>query len=107
MLKIAVICGGLRHGIYPWAVMASQNFMSCTGGSLGIWQSTCIVADNRSGPKRKEVALIPDAKLLRHECLLRIQVYSMNGLLKNDQLLEKTGVLDVTESLKISNQGNV
>ncbi|MFS8013742.1 putative 3'-5' exonuclease domain, mut7-C RNAse domain, ribonuclease H-like superfamily [Helianthus anomalus] len=38
--------------------------------------------------KEKRVILTRDAKLLRHEYLLRNQIYRVRNLLKNDQLLE-------------------
>ncbi|KAL8550970.1 hypothetical protein ACS0TY_000159 [Phlomoides rotata] len=48
--------------------------------------------------KEKRVLLTRDAKLLRHEYLIKNQIYRLNSLLKNDQLLE---VID-TFKLKIS-----
>lgn len=38
--------------------------------------------------KEKRVVLTRDAKLLRHEYLLRNQIYRVKSLLKNDQLIE-------------------
>jgi len=38
--------------------------------------------------KEKRVLLTRDAKLLRHEYLLRNQIYRVKSLLKNDQLTE-------------------
>jgi uncharacterized protein with PIN domain len=38
--------------------------------------------------KEKRVLLTRDAKLLRHEYLLKNQIYRVNSLLKNAQLLE-------------------
>ncbi|KAK9145682.1 hypothetical protein Sjap_005585 [Stephania japonica] len=48
--------------------------------------------------KEKRVLLTRDAKLLRHEYLIRNQVYRVNSLLKNEQLLEANRNFD----LKIS-----
>lgn len=38
--------------------------------------------------KEKRVLLTRDAKLLRHEYLIKNQIYRVKGLLKNEQLVE-------------------
>ncbi|KAI3990724.1 hypothetical protein MKX01_023024 [Papaver californicum] len=48
--------------------------------------------------KEKWILLTRDAKLLRHDCLIRNQIYRVKSFLKNDQLLEVIETFD----LKIS-----
>ncbi|GAV82831.1 DNA_pol_A_exo1 domain-containing protein/DUF82 domain-containing protein [Cephalotus follicularis] len=54
--------------------------------------------------KEKRVLLTRDAKLLRHDYLMRSQIYRVKSLLKNEQLLEviKTFQLEISEDRLMS-----